>query len=214
MGLWLWVGLFMYFVDGNIQNNTKLAPLRDREQLEEQGCNIRLNKVCHLCSWYSVTVRLQSVTMSNTMMSSPTMSNERSYSLLLSLTLPPPLPLPSLVICHHLNMYLSHLSHSFTHPPPPHPNPTPHPTFLPPSPPSSLLSNYVQRYTGGSWVRRQTGSSGEWCKSCSGPLSLLFLLLLLLHPPATACLLSAMSACHVRLLFCFPCLSCLFSFLK
>lgn len=46
-------------------------------------------------------------------------------------------------------MFLCHLSHSFTQPPPPHPNlsslPHPTPIFLPPS---SLLSNYVHTTQG------------------------------------------------------------------
>lgn len=126
------------------------------------------------------------------MMSSSTMISKRSYSQLLSLTLPPPPPLPSPFICHHLNVFLKSLeSQLHSPPPPPHPNPPPH------LPPSSLLSNYVQRYTGGSWVRRQTGSSGEWRKS--GPLTLL-LFILLLHPSATACLMSTMSACPLAFL--------------
>lgn len=170
------------------------------------GNNKSIDNVDHSLH-YIMTVTVKSV---NNMTSS-TMTSRTSYSQLLPFTLPPPPPLPSPIICHHLNMFfLIHLSHSFTHPPsPPHPIPTPPPlpTFLPPS----LLSNYIQRYTGGSWVRRQTGSSGEWWKSCSGPLTLLLLLFFLLHPPATACL---MSACHVRLLPCFPCLSSPFFFLK
>ena len=56
----------------------------------------------------------------------------------------------------------SRVTASLTQASPPHP--------IPPLPKLSLLSNYIQHYTGGSWVRRQTRSSGEWCKSCSGPL--------------------------------------------
>lgn len=73
--------------------------------------------------------------------------------------------------------FWSHLNHSFTHPPPPYP--------ITPSPPSSHhlphCSNYEQCYTGGSWVRRQTRSSGEWFKFCSSLLTLLLLLHFLLH---------------------------------
>lgn len=102
--------------------------------------------------------------------------------------------------------FWSHVNRSFTHltPSPPHPKPTP----LPHS--HHLLSNYIQHYTGGSWVRRQTWASGEWFKSCFGPLTLLLLLLLSppSPPPATACW---MSACHVCLLSCCSYLSCLFS---
>lgn len=97
-------------------------------------------------------------------------TSTKCYSHLLWLTvlLCPPLPPPT--IFHHLNMVFEVTSHSFTHPPltsPSHPIPTPSPPYLLPL---SLLSNYIQHYTGGSWVRRQTRSSGEWCKSWSGPL--------------------------------------------
>lgn len=136
--------------------------------------------------------------MSNNMVidltSSSTVPSERSYSQLLSLTLLPPLPSP--FICHHLNVFLKSLE-SQLHSPPTSPSQTPYPTTLPPLP-HHLCSNCVQCYTGGSWVRRQTGSSGEWRESCYGPLTLL--LLFLLHPPATACLMSAKSACHVAFL--------------
>lgn len=65
----------------------------------------------------------------------------------------------------------SQVTASLTQPSPPHPI-RPPPTAPPPPTPLCLLSNYIQHYTGGSWVRRQTRSSGEWCKSCSGSLTI------------------------------------------
>lgn len=137
-------------------------------------------------------------------LTSSTMTSIKCYSHLLWLTVLSCPPLPTSTIFHHLNVFLkSQVTASLTQPSPPHP--------IPPSPlPLSLLSNYIQHYTGGSWVRRQTRSSGEWCKSCSGPFtisSLSWSSSSCSTPTAAACLVSA---CHVCLLDHFPYLFCLF----
>lgn len=91
------------------------------------------------------------------------------------------------------------------------PHPSPHPTI--PTPTSLpnlylhrlLLPNWLQRHAGGSWVRRQARSSGEW-RECPLNLVLLLFLFLLVWPksslaPATACLTSVMSYSLCCLLF-------------
>lgn len=95
--------------------------------------------------------------------------------------------------CHHLNVF--EITESLLHSPPLPPSPTSSPL---PSPlhhlfPRHLCSNYVQRYTGGSWVRRQTGSSGEWRNVLSPTFTLLLLFLLL--PPTPRHKLASCLAC-------------------
>lgn len=149
-----------------------------------------------------ITVKFRTaITAKKNMMPSPTMTK--------SLTLP----------LHHFHCssvviiwicFWSHLSRCFTHASFPHLPiqlwlPSPSTYHLVPS--SSLLSNCVQHYTGGSWVRRQTRCSGEWCKSHSNPF--LFLLFFLPSTP-NYCLLDVLNACllyTVCLLCCYPCLS-------
>lgn len=103
--------------------------------------------------------------------------------------------------CHHLNVF--EITESLLHSPPLPPSPTSSPL---PSPlhhlfPRHLCSNYVQRYTGGSWVRRQTGSSGEWRNVLSPTFTLLLLFLLLPPPPGNSLLHVLLASVSARLSF-------------
>lgn len=155
---------------------------------------------------------LQSITMSHNsainLLSSSTLTNKIYYSQLLSLTSLPPPPLPHSLFVIIYMCFWSHLNHSFTHSPPP-------PSLFPPS--SYHLSHHICSLTVYNAIQGAHGLDGRPGPVVSGtspvpaPLSLP---LLFLHLPATACLIYAMSACHICLPSFFPCLSCLNSFLK
>lgn len=118
-------------------------------------------------------------------------------------------------------MFLKSLESQLHSPLPPHPPPQPTSPSQSHTPPSSHhLPHHLCSLTVYNAIQGAHGLDGRPGPVVSGaspvPVTLLLFLLLLFlfHPPATACLMSAMSACLVHWLSCFPCLSCLVSFLR